>query len=93
LEVAENRPLPAVTATGVEMPDSAHGDRPPRGDQEYEVHQIVGESGSEYEVTAVTKIWLPKASVGPKLVRKYRAEQRVATRVRTRWSSRLQNKN
>jgi hypothetical protein len=75
------------------MPGSAHDDRPPRGDQEHEVHQIVGESGLEYEVTALTKIWLPKASVDSKLVRKYRAEQRAATRVLTRRSSRLQNKN
>jgi hypothetical protein len=95
LKVAANRPSPAAAALvkGVEMPGSAHGDRLPRGDQEYEVHQIVGESGLEYEVTAITKIWLPKASVDPKLVRKYRAEQRAATRIRTRWSSRLQNKN
>jgi hypothetical protein len=77
---------------GVPVSGSAHGGRPPQGDQEYEVHQVVGESGSEYEVTAFTKIWLPKASVEPKLVRKYRAEQRAATWVRTRWTFRLQNK-
>jgi hypothetical protein len=94
LKAAENRssPAAAVTVEGVQVPGSAHGDQPQRGDQEYEVHQIVGESGSGYEVTAVTKIWLPKASVGPKLVRKYRAEQRAATRVQTRRSSRLQNR-
>ncbi|KAF7511076.1 hypothetical protein GJ744_005307 [Endocarpon pusillum] len=62
------------------MPNGAHGDRPPQGDQEYEVCQIVGESGLEYEVTVVTKVWLPEASVGPKVVREYRAEQRIATR-------------
>ena len=70
-----------MTVEGVEMPGSAQGDQPQRGDQEYEVHQIVGESELEYEVTAVTNMWLPKASVGPKLVRKYRAEQRAATQV------------
>jgi hypothetical protein len=75
------------------MSDSAHGDRLPRDDQEHKVRRIVGESGSEYEVTALTKIWLPKASMDLKLVRKYRAEQRAATRVPTRQSSRLQNKN
>jgi hypothetical protein len=32
----------------------------------------------------------PKATLDTKLVRRYRAEQRAATRVRTRWSSRLQ---
>jgi hypothetical protein len=55
-KVAENRPSPAaaVVVKGVEMDGSAHGDRPPRGDQEYEVHQIVGESGLEYEATAVS---------------------------------------
>ena len=95
LKAAANRPSPAaaVTVEGVQMPGSAHVDQSPRGDQEYEVHQIVGESGLEYEVTAFTRLWLPKTSVEPKLVRKYRAEQRAATRVRTRWSSRLQNKN
>jgi hypothetical protein len=89
LEATKTRPPPAaaVAVKGVQMSSSAHGD------QEYEVHQIIGESGSEYEVTAFTKIWLPKASVDPKLAGKYRAEQRSATRVRTRWSSRLQNKN
>jgi hypothetical protein len=82
-----------VTEKGAQIPSSAHGDPPPRGDQEHKIHQIVGESGSEYEVTALIKIWLPKASVDPKLVRKYQAEQRAATRISTRWSSRLQNKN
>jgi hypothetical protein len=95
LKAADNRswPAAAVAVEGVQVPGSAHGDRPPRDDQEYEVQQIISESGLEYEVTAVTKIWLPKASVGPKLVRKYRAEQRTPTRVQTRRSSRLQSKN
>jgi hypothetical protein len=94
LKAVENRSLPtfALVAEGVQVAGSAHGDRPPGFDQEYEVQQIVGESGSEYEVTAVTKIWLPKASVDSKLVRKYRA-QRAATRVPTRRSSRLQNRS
>jgi hypothetical protein len=92
-EAAENRPPPAAAVKGVQMSDTAHADRSPRGDQEYEVHRVVGESGSEYEVTAFTKMWLPKASVDPKLVRKYRAEQRVASRVPTRRSSRLQKKD
>jgi hypothetical protein len=86
LEAAENRtPVAvAVTVEGVQMSGSAHGDRPPQGDQAYEVHQVVGESGSEYKVTAFTKLRLPKTSVDPKLVRKYQAERRAATRVRTR---------
>jgi hypothetical protein len=92
-EVTENQPRPAAAVKGVQMPGSAYDDRSPPGDQGYEVHQVVGECGSGYEVTALTRIWLPKASVHPKLVRKYRAEQRETTRVRTRWSSRLQNKN
>jgi hypothetical protein len=74
------------------VPGRTHGDQPPRGDQEYEVQQIIGELGLEYQVTVVTKIWLPKVSVGPKLLRRYRADQRVATRVQTRQSSRLQNR-
>jgi hypothetical protein len=95
LKAADNKswPAAAVAVEGVPVPDSAHDDQPPQDDQEYKVQQIIGESGLEYEVTAVTKIWLPKASVGPKLVRKYRAEQRTATRVQTRRSSRLQSKN
>jgi hypothetical protein len=91
-EAAENRPPPAAAVKGIQMPGSTCDDQPPRGDQEYEVHQVVGEPGSEYEVTALTKMWLPKASVDLKLVRKYRAEQRTATWVPTRWSSRLRNR-
>jgi hypothetical protein len=60
------------------MPGNAYDDPSSLGDQEYEVHQVVREWGSGYEVTTLTKIWLPKASVHPKLVRKYRAEQRAA---------------
>ncbi|KAF7510191.1 hypothetical protein GJ744_007090 [Endocarpon pusillum] len=87
LEGAENRSPSAAAVKGVQMSGSAHSDRPSRSDQEYSVHQVVGESGSEYEITALTKMWLPKVSVDPKLVRKYRAEQRAATtKVRTRWS-------
>jgi hypothetical protein len=93
-EVTENKPSPAALVAGkdAQMPSSAHGDRSPRDDQRYEVHQVVGESGSEYEVTVLTKMWLPKTSVGLKLVRKFRAEQRATTRGRTRRSSRLQNR-
>jgi hypothetical protein len=90
---SKSSPAAAVVVEGVQLPGSAHGDRPPRDDQEYRVQQIIGESGLEYEVTAVTKIWLPKASVDPKLVRKFRAEQRTATRAQTRRSSRLENKS
>jgi hypothetical protein len=56
------------------MPSIAYADRSPQGDQEYKVHQVVGESGSGYEITAFTKMWLPKASMDPKLERKYWAE-------------------
>lgn len=93
LEAAENGTLPTVVVKDVQMSGSAHGDRPLRGDQEYPVHEVVGDSGSDYKVTVLTKLWLLKASVDPKLIRKYRAEQRAATKVRTRWSSRLQNQN
>lgn len=93
LEAAENWTPPAAAVKGVQMSGSAHSDRPPRGEQESPVHEVVGETGSEYEVTVLTKLWLPKASADPKLVRKYRAERRAATtKVRTRWSSRLQNR-
>ena len=88
----QNQLAPATAVKGVPIPDTAQANQSLRGDQEYKVQQVVGESGSEYEVTALTKMWLPKASVDPRLVRKYRAEQRAATQVRTRWSSRLHNK-
>jgi hypothetical protein len=93
LEATEKQMPVVVTVKDVQISGSAHSDGPLRGDQGCKVQQIVGESGSEYEVTALTKLWLPKVSVDAKLVRKYRAEHRAATRVRTRWSSRLQNKN
>jgi hypothetical protein len=61
---------------------------------EWQAQRIVGErqtpSGLEYEVRLEKTLWLPKATLDTKLVRRYRAEQRAATRVRTRWSSRLQ---
>jgi hypothetical protein len=63
-------------------------------DHEWQVQRIVGErqtsSGMEYEVSVQKTLWLPKAMLDTKLVRKYRAEHLAATRVRTRWSSRLQ---
>jgi hypothetical protein len=61
---------------------------------EWQAQSIVGErqipSGLEYEVSFGKTLRLPKATLNTKLVRRYRAEQRAATRVRTRWSSRLQ---
>jgi hypothetical protein len=91
---AQNQPPAAVAVKGegAQMSGNECADRPSRGNREYTVHQVVSESGSEYEVTAITKLWLLKASVEPRLVRKYRAEQRAATRVRTRWSSRLRSR-
>jgi hypothetical protein len=63
-------------------------------DHEWQVQRIVGErqtsSELEYEVSVQKTLWLPRAMLDIKLVRKYRAEHRAATRVRTRWSSRLQ---
>jgi len=61
---------------------------------EWQPQHIVGErqtpSGLEYKVSVQKTLWLPRATVNTKLVRKHNAEQRAATRVRTRWSSRLQ---
>ena len=63
-------------------------------DHEWQAQRIVGErqtsSGLEYEVSVQKTLWLPRATLDTKLVRKYRAEHRAATRVRTRWSSRLE---
>jgi hypothetical protein len=60
---------------------------------EWQARRIIGErqtpSGLEYEVSLEKTLWLPKTTLDTKLVRRYRAEQRAATRVRTRWSSRL----
>ena len=62
--------------------------------REWQAQRIIGErqtpSGLEYEVSLEKTLWLPKVTLDTKLVRRYRAEQRAATRVRTRWSSRLQ---
>jgi hypothetical protein len=61
-------------------------------DHEWQAQRIAGEqqttSGLEYEVSVQKTLWLPRVAVDTKLVRKYRGEQRAATRVRTRWSSR-----
>jgi hypothetical protein len=55
---------------------------------EWQARRIVGErqtpSGLEYEVSLEKTLWLPKATLGTKLVRRYRAKQRAVTRVRTR---------
>jgi hypothetical protein len=63
-------------------------------DHQWQAQQIVGErqtpSGPEYEVSVQKTLWLPWAALDGKLVRRYRKEQRAATKVRTRWSSRLQ---
>jgi hypothetical protein len=63
-------------------------------DHEWQVQRIVREretpSGLEYEVSVQKTLWLPRAALDRKLVRRYRGEQRAATRVRTRCSSRLQ---
>jgi hypothetical protein len=63
-------------------------------DHEWQAQRIVGErqtpSGLEYEVSVQKTLWLPRAALDTKLVRRYRGEQRAATRVRTRWSSRVQ---
>ena len=39
----------------------------------------------EYEVSVQRTLWLPRATLDTKLVRRYKAEHRAATRVRTRW--------
>jgi hypothetical protein len=61
---------------------------------EWQAQRIVGErqtpSGLEYEASVEKTLWLPRATLDTKLVRRYRAEQRAVTRIRTRWSSRLQ---
>jgi hypothetical protein len=62
---------------------------------EWQAQRIVGErqttSGLEYEVRVEKTVWLPRATLHTKLVRRYRAEQR-ATRVCMRWSLRLQER-
>jgi hypothetical protein len=63
-------------------------------DHEWQAQRIVGErqtpSGLEYEASVEKTLWLSRAALDVKLVGRFRAEQRAATRVRTRWSSRLQ---
>jgi hypothetical protein len=61
---------------------------------EWQAQRIIGErqtpSRLEYEVSLEKTLWLPKATLDTKLMRRYRAEQRPAARVRTRGLSRLQ---
>jgi hypothetical protein len=55
---------------------------------EWQAQCIVGERqtppGLEYEVSVAKTLWLPMATLDTKSVRRYRAEPRSATRVRTR---------
>jgi hypothetical protein len=57
-------------------------------DYEWHAQRIVGErqapSGLEDEVSVEKTLWLPRAALDVKLVRRFRAEQRAATRVCTR---------
>ena len=57
------------------------------------VDQQLTPSGLEYEVSVVKTLWLPRATLDTKLVRRYRAKQRAATKVRTRRSSWVQSAN
>jgi hypothetical protein len=63
-------------------------------DHEWQAQRNVGErqtpSGLQYEFSVEKTLWLPRAALDVKLVRRFRAEQWAATRVRRRWSSRLQ---
>jgi hypothetical protein len=63
-------------------------------DHEWQAQHIVGERqtslGLEYEVSVRKTLWMPSAKLDTKMVKKYRAGRRAATRVRTRWSLRLQ---
>lgn len=62
-------------------------------DHEWQARRIVGErqttSGLGYQVSVAKTLWLRRATLDTKLVRRYRAEQRAATSFGTRWSSRL----
>jgi hypothetical protein len=62
--------------------------------QAWQARRIIGErqtpSGLEYEVSVEKTLWLSRATIHSKLLRRCRAEQRATTRIRTRWSSRLQ---
>lgn len=68
--------------------DANHEEDPSNGHREWQAHQIVAErltaSGLEYEVSVQKTCWLPKAMPDIKLVKRYRLEQRIVTRVRTR---------
>lgn len=56
-------------------------------DHKWQAQRIVGErqtsSGLEYEVSPEKTVWLPRVALDVKLVRRFRAEQRAATRVCT----------
>ncbi len=61
---------------------------------EWQAQRIIGErqtpSRREYKTSVQKTLWPLGAALDTKLVPRYRAGQRAATRVRTRWSSRLQ---
>jgi hypothetical protein len=89
------RPRRASSASSSVRPEDPNRKEEMSGDHEWQAQRIVGErqtpSGLEYEARVEKTVWLPRAALHTKLVRRYRAEQRAATRVRTRWSSRLQS--
>lgn len=89
------RPRRDSSASSLIRPEDLNRKEEMLDGHEWHAQHIVGErqtpSGLEYEVRVEKTVWLPRATLHTKLVRRYRAEQRVATRVRTRWSSRLQS--
>ena len=64
------------------------------GGRDWQPQHIVGErqtpSGLEYEVSVQKTLWLPRATVNTKLVRRYNAEQRARPESARGGSSRLQ---
>jgi hypothetical protein len=86
----------ASSASSSARPEDLNQKKEMLDSHEWQAQRIIGErqtpSGMEYEVRVEKTVWLPRATLHTKLVRRYRAEQRAATKVRTRWSSRLQER-
>jgi hypothetical protein len=90
------RPHRASSASSSVRPEDLNRKEEMLDGHEWEAQRIIGErqtpSGLEYEVRVEKTVWLPRATLHTKLVRRYGAELRAATTIRTRWSSRLQER-
>jgi hypothetical protein len=81
------RPRRVSSASSSARPEDLNRKEKMLDSHEWQAQRIVGErqtpSGMEYEIRVEKTVWLPRMTLHTKLVRRYRAEQRAATRVYT----------